>query len=86
MENSLFHVFAALAKFERSLIRERAYTGLVAARASDRSGNRKPKLGETQMREIRAALERSGHSRGGCGAPLRGVAYYSLQARRHHHP
>lgn len=52
----VFHVFAALAEFERSLIRERTRAGLEAARARGRSGGRKPKLGERQIREIRALL------------------------------
>jgi len=52
----VFHVFAALAEFERSLIRERTHAGLAAARARGRSGGRKPKLGEKQLREIRALL------------------------------
>lgn len=46
-----------MAEFERSLIRERTYAGLAAARARGRSGGRKPKLGEKQVREIKA-LER----------------------------
>jgi len=52
----VFHVFAALAEFERSLIRERTHAGLAAARARGRSGGRKPKLGEKQLREIKALL------------------------------
>jgi len=50
----LFHVFAALAEFERGLVRERAQAGLAAARARGRAGGRKPKLGEKQVREIKA--------------------------------
>jgi len=49
-----FHVFAALAEFERSLIRERTLAGLAAARARGRSGGRKSKLDEKDLREIRA--------------------------------
>jgi DNA invertase Pin-like site-specific DNA recombinase len=49
-------VFAALEEFERSLIRERSHAGLAAARARGRSGGRKPKLGEKQLREIKALL------------------------------
>lgn len=45
-----------MAEFERSLIRERTYAGLAAARARGRSGGRKPKLGEKQVREIEALL------------------------------
>jgi DNA invertase Pin-like site-specific DNA recombinase len=36
----IFHVFAALAEFERELIRERTYAGLAAARARGRVGGR----------------------------------------------
>jgi len=52
----VFHVFAALSEFERSLIRERTHAGLAAARARGRSGGRKPKPGEKQVREIKALL------------------------------
>jgi len=51
-----FHVFAALAEFERGLIRERTRAGLAAARARGRSGGRKPKLDDQQVREIKALL------------------------------
>jgi DNA invertase Pin-like site-specific DNA recombinase len=51
-----FHVFAALAEFERNLIRERTLAGLKSARARGRTGGRKPKLNEKQIREIRALL------------------------------
>jgi len=36
----IFHVFAALAEFERDLIRERTHAGLAAARARGRKGGR----------------------------------------------
>jgi len=36
----IFHVFAALAEFERELIRERTYAGLAAARVRGRVGGR----------------------------------------------
>ena len=48
----VFHVFAALAEFERNLIRERTQPGLNAARARGRAGGRKPKLDARQIREI----------------------------------
>ncbi|MCI0668060.1 MAG: helix-turn-helix domain-containing protein [Methylococcaceae bacterium] len=41
-------------EFERNLIRERTYAGLAAARARGRSGGRKPKLNDKDIREIRA--------------------------------
>lgn len=56
----VFHVFAALAEFERGLIRERTQTGLAAARARGRAGGRKPKLDDQQVREIRALLRDPG--------------------------
>jgi DNA invertase Pin-like site-specific DNA recombinase len=40
----VFGNFAALAEFERELIRERTIVGLVAARARGRKGERKPKI------------------------------------------
>ncbi len=52
----VFHVFAALSEFERNLIRERTQAGLAAARARGRSGGRKPKLSDQQVREIKALL------------------------------
>lgn len=52
----VFHVFAALAEFERNLIRERTHAGLAAARARGRAGGRKPKLDERQVREIRRLI------------------------------
>lgn len=52
----VFRVFAALPEFERSLIRERDPAGLAAARARGRSGGRKPKLAEEQVREVKALL------------------------------
>jgi DNA invertase Pin-like site-specific DNA recombinase len=40
----VFHTFAALAEFERDLIRERTAAGLAAARARGRHGGRPPVL------------------------------------------
>ena len=39
-----FHLFGALAEFERSIIRERTHAGLAAARARGSKGGRKKKL------------------------------------------
>jgi len=44
----VFHIFGALADFERNLIRERTYAGLAAARARGRRGGRRKKLGDKQ--------------------------------------
>lgn len=51
-----FHLFSALAEFERNLIRERTQAGLAAARARGRKGGRKPALDAKQVREIKALL------------------------------
>lgn len=40
----IFHIFGALAEFERNLIRERTLAGLAAARARGRQGGRPPLL------------------------------------------
>ena len=45
----IFHVFAALAEFERDVIRERARAGLVAARARGRKGGRPRAAGQVPM-------------------------------------
>lgn len=41
-----FHLFGALAEFERNLIRDRTAAGLAAARARGRKGGRRPVLDE----------------------------------------
>lgn len=53
----LFHAFAALAEFERNLIRERTVAGLKAARARGRKGGRPAKLSLKEIRTIRALLK-----------------------------
>ena len=45
----IFHIFGALAEFERNLIRERTKAGLAAARARGRLGGRKPQLSPNQQ-------------------------------------
>lgn len=49
-----FHLFAALAEFERNLIRERTLVGLASARARGRNGGRKPKLDAAGIRQLKA--------------------------------
>lgn len=49
----VFHIFSALAQFERSIIRERTSAGLKAALARGRKGGRRPKVTDE---DIRAAL------------------------------
>ena len=52
----IFHVFGALAEFERELIRERTNAGLKAARARGRTGGRKEKLSPKQVEQARAMV------------------------------
>jgi DNA invertase Pin-like site-specific DNA recombinase len=53
----VFHVFAALAEFERNIIRERTVAGLKAARARGRLGGRPEKLSAKDKQQIRALLK-----------------------------
>ena len=53
----VFHVFAALAEFERNLISERTMAGLKAARARGRKGSRPKKLQSKDMKTIKALLK-----------------------------
>jgi DNA invertase Pin-like site-specific DNA recombinase len=52
----VFHIFAALAEFERSLIQERARAGLAAARARGRIGGRPPALSADDLAAAKALL------------------------------
>lgn len=52
----VFGIFAALAEFERELIRERTVAGLKAVRARGRKGGRKFALSKAQVRLAQAAM------------------------------
>ena len=51
-----FHIFGAMAEFERSIIRERTRAGLDAARARGRKGGRPPALTTKDIAAARALL------------------------------
>ena len=53
----IFHIFGALAEFERNLIRERTYAGLAAARARGKQGGR-PKALDSKKRELAIKLHK----------------------------
>jgi DNA invertase Pin-like site-specific DNA recombinase len=53
----VFGIFAALAEFERELIRERTVAGLRAARARGRKGGRTFGLTKAQVRLAQAAMK-----------------------------
>lgn len=48
----IFHIFGALAEFERQLIRERTQAGLKAARARGRLGGRPPVLSKRDVTKL----------------------------------
>jgi len=52
----VFHVFGALAEFERSIIRERTKAGLDAARARGKKGGRPPALVAKDLAAAKAML------------------------------
>ncbi len=52
-----FHVFGAVAEFERDLIRERTITGLQAAKARGRVGGRKKKMTPEKIEDARKMLK-----------------------------
>lgn len=58
----VFHIFGALAEFERELIRERTQAGLAAARARGRKGGRPRKLTVRQVEAAKTLLGDGKHS------------------------
>jgi DNA invertase Pin-like site-specific DNA recombinase len=52
----VFHMFSALAEFERALIRERTRAGLAAAKRAGRIGGRPPKMTEDDLGVARTLL------------------------------
>ena len=58
----VFHVFGALAEFERDLIRERTHAGLAAARARGRLGGRPRKLADAKQLELARTLYDGGQT------------------------
>lgn len=53
----VFGIFAALAEFERELVRERTMAGLASARARGRKGGRRFVLTKAQLRLAQAAMK-----------------------------
>ncbi len=58
----VFHVFGALAEFERDLIRERTHAGLAAARARGRTGGRPKNLADPKKAALAQALYEGGQA------------------------
>jgi len=53
----VFHMFAALAEFERELMRERTLAGIAAARARGRKGGRRHVLDSKQRDAVLSLLK-----------------------------
>ena len=58
----VFHIFGALAEFERNLIRERTQAGLAAARARGRKGGRPKALNQDKQALVVKLYEEKKHS------------------------
>ena len=56
----IFHVFGALAEFERAVIRERTQAGLAAARSRGKIGGRPRKVTDSDIRAAKAMLADGG--------------------------
>lgn len=72
----VFHIFGALAQFERELIRERTIAGLEAAKKKGRRGGR-PKAIDDDKREIMKRLIDEGKSKNSIANVL-GVSRFSI--------
>ena len=59
-----FHIFAALAEFERDILRQRVNAGLVAARKRGRVGGRPKSLDEAALKKARALLRSGDYTQG----------------------
>src|SRR3982751_2471477 len=60
----VFHVFGALAEFERALIRERTHAGLAAARARGRLFGRPKVLTPQQVKQLQSLAKNAGNTVG----------------------
>jgi len=58
----IFHIFGALAEFERNLIRERTHAGLQAARARGRKGGRPKSLDKDKQALVVKLYEEKKHT------------------------
>jgi DNA invertase Pin-like site-specific DNA recombinase len=73
----VFHVFGALAEFERDLIRERTHAGLAAARARGRRGGRPTVMTPEKLKAARQLYDARQHTIAEIAATL-GVSRASI--------
>lgn len=66
-----FHLFAALAEFERDILRQRVNAGLAAARRRGRIGGRPKALNESDLKKARALLQSGEYTRVQVAAELK---------------
>lgn len=52
----VFHIFSAMAEFERELMLERTHAGLVAARSNGKRPGRKVSMGQPEIKRAKAML------------------------------
>jgi DNA invertase Pin-like site-specific DNA recombinase len=84
----IFHIFGALAEFERNLIRERTQAGLTAARARGKKGGRPKALSAKQLSIARDLYEKR-HTIAEICRTLkisRATLYRSIKTRERHRP
>jgi DNA invertase Pin-like site-specific DNA recombinase len=81
----IFHVFAALAEFERDLIKERTNAGLTAARARGRTGGRPSRLSADQVKTARRLYEQQEMTVAQIGDVL-GVSRTTIYRTLNQHP
>jgi len=80
----VFHLFGALAQFEREIIRDRTVAGLAAARARGRNGGRPSKLSPDQVRAARRLYDEREHTVeqiGGMFGVSRTLIYRALRGK-----
>src|SRR3712207_1121581 len=82
----VFHVFGALAEFERDLIRERTNAGLAAARARGRTGGRPKVLADPKQLALARALYDGGQADVATICKTLGVSRATLYRHLKAHP
>jgi DNA invertase Pin-like site-specific DNA recombinase len=82
----IFHVFGALAEFERDLIRERTHAGLAAARARGRLGGRPKKLADSKQLGLARTLYAGGQTDSATICQTLGISRATLYRYLKEHP